>query len=57
MPTAKAGIVETSATLRAGTPYVFIREKHVFDNRGKKRYNFETANGRNLNFRNYMGHI
>ena len=34
------------------SPYVFFREKLRFRQQGKKRYDFETALGRKLNFRN-----
>ena len=49
--------IGTSATLRLGSPYVFSGKIYEFGNKNKKRYNFETAAGRNLNFRTYMGHI
>ena len=56
---AKAAIVfiRTSMTLRVVSPYVFSGKNYEFSNRGKKRYNFETAHGINLKFRTKMGHI
>ena len=46
-----SALVGTSATLRVGSPYVFSGKIYEFGNKNKKRYNFEIAKGRHLNFR------
>ena len=43
-------IIGTSATLCVGSPYVFSVKNYEFVTKNKKRYNFETAKGRNFKF-------
>ena len=44
-------VKKASATLCVGSPYVFSSKIYEFGNKNKKRFNFKTAKGRNLNFR------
>ena len=50
-------IIGTSATLCVDSPSVFSVKNYEFGNKVWKRYNFETAKGRNLKFRSELGHI
>ena len=50
-------LIGTSATLCVGSPYVFSGIFYEFVSKNKKRYNFETAEGKNLEFISELRHI